>query len=289
MSEKFLGGSVYIGATGGEYQTVETVTSIMNLTRRPGDEGPVIYAATKGFACRTNHLERFLASEHDFILFLDSDQTFHPDTLERLRRHGKQFVSAWYLQRQVNPCMPVWRQEHDLPIAKPWMHVPETGRLHQLGSTGWGCVLIHRSTFEQMRPVLKGEPFIIEDDMDVWPYDLEAVMRGEEKLRPLTADKEDIVGSDVRFGYYARAAGVILWGDPDIRCGHTFTHQLGWDDFTRGNNHGELQTQLAEQWPVMVDDLKQRVQGVEERARLGNITIMAGEPVPDNNREVERA
>lgn len=281
MSEQFLGGSVYIGATGGEYQPIETVSGIMNLTRRPGDEGPIISAATKGFACRTHHLNKFLASEHDFILFLDSDQTFHPDTLERLRRHGKQFVSGWYLQRQVDPCVPVWRQESDIPLAKPWMHVPGAG-LHRIGSSGWGCVLIHRSVFEQMRPVLKGEPFIIEDDMDVWPYDLEAVMRGEEKLRPLTGDKDDIVGSDVRFGFFARQVGVTLWGDADVRCGHTFTHQLGWDDFVRSNNHAALQLKLETEWPKMVGGLHERVHGIDERSRLGNVTVMMGEPIPPN-------
>jgi hypothetical protein len=42
---------------------------------------------------------------------------------------------------------------------------------------------------------------------------------------------KDMVGSDVRFPFFAREAGFILMGDPDVKCQHIIPYPLDPDDF----------------------------------------------------------
>ena len=125
---------------------------------------------------------------------------------------------------------------------RPWIGMPEGGRLHEIGASGWGCMLIHREVVEKMRVFLKGELEVFEDPMDIYPYDLTKIFQAigglrqlsdnppkkinllpalrehtrtlEEEIRPLKVTK-DRVGSDIRFPFYARELGYQLMGDPE--------------------------------------------------------------------------
>ena len=56
-------------------------------------------------------------------------------------------------------------------------------------------------------------------------------MRGDEELIPLRGVKDEIVGSDIRYPFYARAAGYQLYGDPDVRPQHMVSYPLTCDDY----------------------------------------------------------
>ena len=157
----------------------------------------------------------------------------------------------------------------------PWMTEPKRGQLHKLGASGWGDMLVHREVFTAVEPVLKGEWFIAEDDMDIWPYDLKKVMGAirtlkteygksfgtdpqcveaiktlAKEIRPLRGQFDgDMVGSDLRFPFYAKSVGYQLMGDPDVRPGHMLDYPLSPDDYTLGG-----QTQA-----VMIADTKKHV------------------------------
>jgi hypothetical protein len=232
------------------------------MRRRPGDGPPVILTPTKGYEGRQQHIENFLASDHDLILMLDLDMQHPPDLLERLRSHGVEFVSGLYMKRTYAPVQHIWFEEDtgfNWPM-QPMTRQPESGRLVRLGATGWGSALIHRSVFEGVAPLLKGEPFVIEDDMDVWPYDLEAVLRGEEALRPLRGTKADVIGSDIRFCFFARQAGFTIWGDPDARSGHYINYPLTPADFTESeeiSEHVAAQVdEMRKAWAETIHDLE---------------------------------
>lgn len=280
-------GSVYIGVVGGTLENGECRDSIQNIHRRPGDSMPRFIRGTKGFETRQAHFDYWLGeTRHPFMLLLDHDMIYPPDTLERLRSHGLPYVSGFYLRRRYAPIAPVWFY---LPPRGTWpmevyTGVPERGRLHPLGASGWGCVLVHREVAEAVARILKGEPFVLEDDMDVWPYDLNRVMgaihglRGlvdaapseavlrpalaqfvgvlEEEIRPLRGDKAH-VGSDLRFPFYAREAGYVLMGDPDVRVSHMLDYPLSPDDFEE--SPGEMRNKVAKD---------QRKAVTKERKRL---------------------
>jgi len=264
-----LDGTAYIGVVGSETGNATCWASIMNIQRQPGDGEPLFIFATKGYESRQAHINRFLASDHDWLLLLDGDMTFPEDTLERLRAHNEPFVSGYYLRRSYSRPLPVWFQYPDDPGAFDlsfWTETPERGRLHKLGASGWGCVLVHREVVTAVRDLLCGEWEVLEDDMDVWPFDVAEVVgtlktardtvqyaidiNDAESLavngavemlddligmiRPLRM-KKDPVGSDLRFPFFARQAGYDLWGDPDVRCGHMIEYPLepsDWEGLT---------------------------------------------------------
>ena len=252
-------GTVYIGVVGPDNEPGQCRDSIERIGRRPGDDGPHFARATKGYEARQTHLNNFIKSRHDFILLLDHDMTFPPDALERLRSHKLPYISGLYMRRSYNPIAPIWFKPWSGAFPyEPWVSVIERGKLHKLGASGWGCVLIHREVVLAVRKLLHGEWEILEDDMDVYPYDLTAIMGAitglrsllsespgmttllpalehhtrtlEEQIRPLRADRDQI-GSDIRFPFFAMKAGYQLWGDPDVRCGHILDYPLSADDF----------------------------------------------------------
>lgn len=250
----------YVGIVGPETDPSNCRDSIHALRLRNGDGVPRWMRATKGYEARQAHLEDFEKTTHDWCLLLDHDMIFASDTLERLRTHKVSYVSGFYMRRQFAPIVPVWFKQGPVGVQpmEPWVTVPEREKLHKLGASGWGCVLLHRSVLEDVKPILKGEDYVIEDDMDIYPYDLERMfgaLQGLEELvngnvpartlrlalaeyqavladelRPLRAHKS-VVGSDIRFPFFARLAGHTLWGDPEVRPAHSLMYPLTCDDF----------------------------------------------------------
>lgn len=255
-----LSETTYIGVVGPDTERGTCRDSISNIQVRQGDYGPVFVRATKGFEARQLHVNMFLdETTHDYLLLLDHDMVFQADTLERLRSHNIPYVSGLYMRRSLQPMAPIWFRPFDgrWPM-KPWVGNPERGKLHPIGASGWGCMLMHRDVILAVRDILKGEQEILEDDMDIWPYRLDVIMRAlndlqkylstveildkkrddisacvrdlASEIRPLRADRE-IVGSDIRFPFFALQAGYQLMGDPDVRPGHLIEYSLTPDDY----------------------------------------------------------
>ena len=295
---------MYIGVVGAELELGECRDSIRDLKIRPGDSPPVFHRFTKGFEAREAHIRKFLnETEHGAIFLMDADMYFPPDTLERLRSYGLPYLSGYYLRRAYNPIMPVWFNEFtknmEFPMS-PMTKDPERGMLHELGGSGWGCMLVHREVFAAVHPLLKGEPFVIEDDMDVWPYDLNVMMgciNGLDKeiyekkpdmrliesmvdalkheFRPLRG-KRDNVGSDIRFPYFAKMAGYTLYGEPDVRVHHHMNYPLAPDDYTQGHK----QTGQQHATKVTKDAIKKkrkdnrkRLKGLKDREFDNSLTF----------------
>jgi len=253
--------SVYIGVVGGETIPYNAISSIYRIARRPIDTDPLYIAATKGFEARQSHINNFIASKHDYILLLDHDMVFPTDTLERLLSHKMPYVSGLYMRRTHSPILPIWfESEQPGEIPNRWFtRQIEDNKLYEIGASGWGVMLMHRSVVEKTRELLKGEPDIIEDDMDVYPYNLGRIMQAVNALgeladnppaRPiiLPALKEyanilreeirpnrvvrDHVGSDVRYPFYAKLAGFQLYGDSSVKCDHILNYPLSALDWT---------------------------------------------------------
>lgn len=253
-------GSCYIAVVGSEAENGECRDSIEAIELEAGDARPKVYRGTKGYETRQAHLNNWYEkTEHPFILFLDGDMLFPPHTLKRLRSHGLPYVSGLYMRRRFAPIAPVWYEPFTGWPMMPFTGIPVTDQLYPLGASGWGCVLVHRDVVKAVKLVLKGEPEILEDDMDVMPYDLRNILdalRGldfltasgeytaEEKfairenverltaeIQPLRGIKSPVVGSDIRFPYFAHRAGFQLYGDAGVQCGHMLNYPLVPNDY----------------------------------------------------------
>ena len=276
MSRKEYTGTCYIAVVGPETDIGVCRDSINAIHRRPGDVGVAAIRATKGYDARQAHLHTFYyETKHDFIFLADHDMTYAPDALERLRRHKLPYVTGLYMRRTFAPVYPVWYHAGAAWPLAPFLDIPEQGKLYDLGGSGWGCILLHRDVLTAMLPLLKGEDWVIEDDMDVWPYDLGVIMGALAGLRELvdtnarmpilrpalaqltetlTAEIRSLrgskspVGSDLRFPWYARASGFPLIGDPAVRCGHVIQYPVSADDFeaTSEDKAAELKEKMHE-------------------------------------------
>lgn len=291
-------GSVLIGVVGPEDENGACRDSIIQIQRRAGDEVPQMVRATKGYEARQHLFDLFEKTQHDFLLLLDHDQVYPADTLERLRAHKLPYLSGYYLRRTNQPILPVWYElgeEGRWPMS-PWTKEPERGKLHPLGASGWGCILVHREVVGAVKRLLKGEDLVIEDDLDVWPYDLGRVMEAvhgigalleempkvptlkaalahyhqalEAEIRPLRCRK-DMVGSDLRFPFFARAAGYVLMGDPDVRIGHMLNYPLTPDDFSQLPESYREQVRAFQEQGVasemaMIEKLRKEMAAAEE-------------------------
>ena len=253
-------GTAYLGVVGPSSDIGICRDSISAIARRPGDTGPFPIRATKGYDARQAHLNTFYyETKHDFCLMLDHDMTYQRNTLERLRSHKRPYVTGRYMRRTFTPVHSVWYyyEENVWPQA-PFLETPEEDKLYGLGASGWGCILVHRDVLTAMLPILKGEDWVLEDDMDIWPYNLSGVMGAiaglrelvdtrakvavlrpalsritetlEAEIRPLRGRKNP-VGSDLRFPFYARAAGFLLVGDPTVKCGHVVNYPIKPSDY----------------------------------------------------------
>lgn len=256
-----LEGTVYIGVAGPDSPYIRATNSIHRMTRWDGDSYPEFVEFTKGAEAREYHTQIFLQSKHDFLLYLDGDMEFPRDALERLRAHGLPCVSGLAFRRTYDPTvLPAWTEddpEFRWPMM-PFRATPEEGRLYRLGATGFFCWLVHRSVFEAVQPILKGESFVQEDDMDVWPYDAQAVIDGKEQLRPLRMRK-DRVGADLRLSYFIRRAGFTIWGDPDVMCGHYLRYPLGIKDWSGQTR--QFREAFARGTEFEIEQLRQSMQG----------------------------
>jgi hypothetical protein len=258
------------------------------MTRGSADAAPRWVRGTKGYESRQRHIDNWIKDTvYDYILLMDHDMVFPADALVSLLAHGKPYVSGLYMRRQFLPIAPVWFKPWAgaWPL-EPWSSDPERGKLHKIGASGWGCLLMHRDVITETSKILKGEQIILEDDLDVWPYDLDAVMGAikgirelvgaaglsagnlrktitahvatlEQEIRPLRVIK-NIVGSDIRFPFFALQAGYQLWGDPDVRPGHVLEYPLSPDDFTGQSEEyrKELKQKIRKDFTPERDEIK---------------------------------
>lgn len=287
-------GTVYVGVVGPEEEVAACRDSIDGIRLRQGDTGPHYIRATKGYEARQKHFNKFIESGQQFILLLDQDMYFEPDTLEKLRSHKLPYVSGLYMRRNYQELAPVWYRPFDgeLPLT-PWVGNIPKDKLHKIGASGWGCILVHRDVVMDTRKILKGELDVLEDDMDVWPYNLKEIMRAmhglewlvkskdkidsmyvkacldilQEEIRPLRVDRGQM-GSDIRYPFYALQAGYQLMGDPNVRPGHNVHFPLDADMYESNFKTEDLE-KARKKMREMADEKRKIIR--QRRAEVLNV------------------
>jgi hypothetical protein len=128
------------------------------------------------------------------LLFLDVDQSSPPDVLARLSSHKKDIVSGWAPLRK-HPHFPLVYEKYG-DLYRPLM--PTEG-LQRVDGFGFGCVLLDMKVFDRIP-----QPWFVQT---FWPDDHERA--GQLK-----------VGHDLNFCKKAREAGLEMWVDNTVDCGH---------------------------------------------------------------------
>ena len=132
----------------------------------------------------------------DYILWLDSDMTFKPDTLVRLLKdaeeHDLDIVSGLYFRR-AHPYTPVAFEKFDIDDegAKFEHYNGELSGLHKVEGVGFGCLLMDTQVV-----------------FDVFG-------KYGDCFSPIAK-----VGEDLSVLWKARQLGYETWLDCDIKCGH---------------------------------------------------------------------
>jgi len=210
---------VYIAVATSDTQHVKSLKSCYGLNRRDGDGLFFPDAFATGHVTRGNLALDFLGKPaYDAIMPLDADQIHPEGMLEHLREsmetNDLDMVCAHYYRRQTRPVQSLCYELGDgsWPFL-PMLHPPRSG-LHEIGSSGFGCVLIHRRVMEAVQDYLDthhgkgGNPF----DIGTLPE--------------ITGDSAHF-GSDFRFFLIARKLGFKLWLDADVESLHAVTVWIG--------------------------------------------------------------
>lgn len=170
------------------------------------------------YESRNELAKKAIKSGADYVLWLDSDMIFNPDTMERLMKHmedGLDFVSGLYFRR-VSPFTPVIFEHLNITDDDhaEWINFDKYPRnsLFEIEGCGFGCVLMRTQMLLDVMAENDGKCF-----------------------NPLAA-----LGEDLAFCMRARESGYKLYCDSSIQCGH-YAHLLITEAFydSIGGNENE--------------------------------------------------
>ena len=136
------------------------------------------------------------AASCSHLLLMDTDQTYHPDTIPRLLAHNLPVVGALVYRRYppFDPLMYRGKINHYRTVTE-W----EPDSLVEVDATGTGCILYRMDVFDALP--------------DPWFTFRKTVHDGQEK----------VVGEDVGFCSDLKAAGFKIFVDTSVPAGH-LTH-----------------------------------------------------------------
>lgn len=165
-------------------QKVDECTLAMNA-------GSLIYASRNKLATQAIQMDA------DYVLWLDSDMTFPPDTLARMVKTATEnnidILTGLYFRR-VPPYSPVLFdrleiKKNDICSWSEFETIPEG--LFEVGGCGFGCVLVNTEVFLSVQSAYNN------------------------MFAPIGNN-----GEDVAFCVRARGCGYKIWCDPSLVCGH---------------------------------------------------------------------
>lgn len=203
---------------------------------------PVDFARNE--VCRS-----FLTTDADALLFLDADQTFPADLVERLVRADKAVITGRYHMRKP-PFHPVCFVKHKVHGGRHAYSPVHFGRgVFEVERGGAGCLLIAREVLEAIdrRHRDRWADFLASPEAAACP----AWLRETFPTAPVTqwfryqhgpdAPYDMSVSEDFWFFQQARECGYPCWCDWDAECGHLQEFTL-----TRDWNVTYLDKQIAE-------------------------------------------
>lgn len=171
--------------------------------------------------------------DRDWLFFMDCDQTFPDDALQRLMSWNEDIVSGLIFQRTGEPVPMIYKYAYEQDKGKYYMpmvnevkeyldmqkaELPEKGQaiclppygLLEIEGCSAGCLLINRRVFDEIE-----EPYFkCNDDA---PF-----------------------GEDFYFCRKVQAAGFKIYADPSVICGHHTSYERGFRHFLAWANKAEF-------------------------------------------------
>ena len=149
------------------------------------------------YESRNNFAKQALEAKADFVMWLDSDMTFAPDTMTRLQQHmeeGRDIVTGIYFRRRP-PFTPTLfkkleRGEDNHAVFEHYDDYPPDS-LFEVAGCGFGCIMTRTSVLEDM------------------------LLNYQDWFLPICS-----VGEDLSFCLRARELGYKIYCDSSIKCGH---------------------------------------------------------------------
>ena len=145
---------------------------------------------------RNKLAERAINSDADYVLWLDSDMTFVPDTLDMmldtLKTNNYEVLTGMYFRRRPPFTPTLFEELRILPtgtVTKEFDDIPDA--IFEVAGCGFGCVLMSRNV--------------------LW----NVFCQNGNMFSPING-----VGEDLSFCWRARRCGHKLYCDPTIALGH---------------------------------------------------------------------
>lgn len=190
--------------------------------RRVIDGAHLAYGTTNLPHARNQMVDRFLKMDPgpEWFWFIDTDQTFTPDTLDRLVESAdpteRPIVGALVYSFNVDQAQKtrptIWTWTDDGP--QRWSTCPRhrmLGPEHGVHGTGTGCLLIHRSVLETVQKSENPAGGTWGDT--AWPW-----FRYGDWINP--DGNPDVFGEDLTFMARVGAAGIPVHVNTDVVVGH---------------------------------------------------------------------
>lgn len=207
---------VLIGLPCGDMMHSETAQCIWGVGRATAKsrQGLVMAHSSIVAAARNNCVGGAQQAKGDYLMFIDSDMIFPPDTIDRLLAHGKDIVGGTYVRRGP----PFDNLGSSIPE-----HVDRTSGLVEMTHIPTGMLLIKMSVFDKLK-----KPYF---------------------RYGLNEDTGIIDGEDMTFSVMAREAGFKIFCDLDLsmELRHIYTYMLSpVDPSTRAVADNFKKAELAE-------------------------------------------
>ncbi len=173
-------------------------------------DNDVDYRSVSGYDCaaaRNNIIDEMLKRKFDYVLMVDSDVVVPQDALTMLMSWDEPVMLGWYAHQ--GSFKPPMGNGKTCLCKPPSYHEQYTGEeLHALADAGdfkvpirgggMGCALIRRDAVERTSfPWFK---FVVYED------------------------RHGVLSEDLFFCSACRRAGIQLYGDARVACGHHFRH-----------------------------------------------------------------
>jgi len=168
---------------------------------------------------RNKVVHKFLQTEYDYLLFIDSDIIYTPQDIIKLRNNEKPICGGVYFKKKL-PYSPVCNrsmEQHD--------------HMHKMMETGTGFLMIHREVFES---IMKAEPEHFykndsdEESGDYYDFFRVGVVDGR------------YLSEDYYFCHLARKHGYDIWLDTSIYVKHIGRATYPFDDYDLINGASHL-------------------------------------------------